>query len=313
MASEVYFLDIRRKIVLVDRPCIPESCLYALNVIKSSSFLSILIDIPSAIVAMKPLKRYQYERYAVLCSLAYPRVFKQTKYGFDPNGQRVVRNQFGKIIARVLWSGERDEVIVVIKGSHSLADWLLNLALWPKSCARLGLNYSIHAGFHHLLTQESQPTRNEDKLGVSVLTRLETIVLPLIDAGKRVTVTGHSSGGAIGCVFADYMETIRPKSIKRVVTFGQPAIGSWAFRRNYALSHKTYRVCCDLDIVTFMPPIPLLYWHVGKMLWLYNGKIYENTPPLLRLARSVISWILRPFSYHLMSKYIRNKDFFDER
>ncbi|EGQ9181212.1 TPA: lipase family protein, partial [Vibrio diabolicus] len=53
---------------------------------------------------MKPLKRYQYERYAVLCNLAYPRVFRQTQYGFDPNGQRVIRNEHGKIMIRVLWS-----------------------------------------------------------------------------------------------------------------------------------------------------------------------------------------------------------------
>ncbi|HBC2177792.1 TPA: lipase, partial [Vibrio cholerae] len=68
-----------------------------------------------------------------------------------------------------------------------------------------------------------------------------------------------------------------------------------------------------LDIVTFMPPVPFLYWHAGKLLWLYNGRIYENTPTWERLGRSIISWLIRPFSYHLMSKYIRNKDFFDER
>lgn len=96
---------------------------------------------------MKPLKRYQYERYAVLCNLAYPRIFKQTRYGFDPNGQRVITNQFGKIMIRVLWSRASDEVVVVIKGSHSLTDWLLNFAVWTRSCRHLGLQYRIHAGF----------------------------------------------------------------------------------------------------------------------------------------------------------------------
>ncbi|ATC59640.1 lipase family protein [Vibrio anguillarum] len=232
---------------------------------------------------MKPLKRYQYERYAVLCNLAYPRVFRQTRYGFDPNGQHIIRNQFGKIMIRVLWSKNQEEAVVVIKGSHSVSDWLLNFAMWTRSCQHLGLDYRIHAGFYHLLHQESLPTRNEDKLGLSVLQRLEAVVVPLIESGKRI------------------------------VTFGQPAIGNWRFRQRYSLSHKTYRICCDLDIVTFMPPIPLIYWHVGKLLWLYNGRIYENTPTFIRLGRSLLSWLVRPFSYHLMSKYIRNKDFFDER
>ncbi len=262
---------------------------------------------------MKPLKRYQYERYAVLCSLAYPRVFKQTRYGFDPTGQRIINNQSGKIMIRVLSAAAQEEVIVVIKGSHSLSDWLLNLALWTRSMEKFALPYRIHAGFYHLLTQESAPARNDDTLGLSVFERLLDTLLPMLANGKKITFTGHSSGGAISCVCADYLERCFPKSVKRVVTFGQPAIGNWAFKRHYRLKHKTYRICCDIDIVTFMPPLPLIYWHVGKLLWLYNGRIYENTPTWIRLARSIVSWAIRPFSYHLMSKYIRNKDFFDDR
>jgi predicted lipase len=262
---------------------------------------------------LKKLKRYQYERYAVLCKLAYPRVFRQTQYGFDPNGQRTIKNNNGKVFIRVLWSKNSDEVVVVIKGSHSFSDWLANFAIWFKSCQEYGLGYPIHAGFFHLMNQESVPSHRDDKLGQSVWDRLETLLVPLIDCGKRITFTGHSSGGAIGCVFADYFETRYPRSVKRVVTFGQPAIGGWQFKRRYKLSHKTYRICCDLDVVTFMPLAPAIYWHAGKMLWLYNGRIYENTPSVVRLSRSLLSWVIRPFSYHLMSKYIRNKDFFDER
>ncbi|MDC0609458.1 lipase [Vibrio sp.] len=262
---------------------------------------------------MKPLKRYQYERYAVLCKLAYPRIFRHTRYGFDPAGQRVICNKRGKIMARILWSKKNDEVIVVLKGSHSINDWLLNLACWKRQCHNLGLPYSIHSGYYSLLIQESSPSRNTDHLGQSVLEKIVATLFPLIEKGKRVSFTGHSSGGALSCVLADYVECHQPGSVKRVVTFGQPAIGGWSFYRHYQLKHKTYRICCDIDIVTFMPPIPIMYLHVGKMLWLYNGRIYENTNTLLRLSRSIVSWMIRPFTYHLMSKYIRNKDFFDER
>ncbi|MCG9595657.1 lipase [Vibrio sp. Isolate25] len=262
---------------------------------------------------MKKLKRYQYERYAVLCNLAYSRVLKQTRYGFAPNGQRVIANRFGKPMIRVLWANDNEEVIVVIKGSHNPWDWLLNLALWKRHCKALGLNYAIHAGYYYLIFQESLPLHKNDRLGASVYEQLTSIIVPLIEQGKKITFTGHSSGGAIGCVLADALEKQFPKSIKRVVTFGQPSIGGYGFKNRYTLGHKTYRICCDLDIVTFLPPLPLFYWHVGKMLWLYNGRIYENTPTLMRLGRSIGSWLIRPFSYHLMTKYIRNKDFFDER
>ncbi len=262
---------------------------------------------------MKKLKRYQYERYAVLCNLAYSRVFKQTNYGFDPGGQRIVYNRHGKVMMRVLWNKNDSEVIVVIKGSHSFWDWVLNIGMWQIRSKNLELDYPVHAGYMFLIQQESLPGYNDDKLGLSVYERLLSYIVPLIEQGKKVTFTGHSSGGAISNVLADIVEKLYPRSIKRVVTFGQPAIGGLTFNKRYRLAHKTYRICCDLDIVTFLPPLPIYYWHVGKMLWLHNEKVYENTPAPIRLSKSIISWIIRPFSYHLMSRYIRNKDFFDER
>ncbi|MFA0413368.1 lipase [Vibrio renipiscarius] len=262
---------------------------------------------------MKKLKRYQYERYAVLCNLAYSRVLKQTRYGFAPKGQRVIANRFGKPMMRVLWSKQSDEVIVVIKGSHNIWDWCLNLALWQTRCPHLLLPYPIHAGYLSLIHQPSAVFHKHDPKNLTVYERLFSIIEPLIKQGKRVTFTGHSSGGAIGCILGDALERQHPKTVKRIVTFGQPALGGAPFVRHYLLSRKTYRICCDLDIVTFLPPIPYFYQHVGKQLWLYNGRIYENTPTIIRLGRSITSWALRPFSYHLMTKYIRNKDFFDER
>ncbi|CAM2833637.1 lipase [Vibrio rarus] len=213
---------------------------------------------------------------------------------------------------RILWSKSRQEVVIVLKGSHSIKDWLINLLCWQRSATLFGLDYSIHAGFHYLLRQESPPSHKLDTLGLSVFERVLHIVTPLLNNGMRLVITGHSSGGALGCIIGDHIERRHPKAIKRIVTFGQPAVGGWTFKQRYTLPHKTYRVCCDLDVVTFMPPLPLLYWHVGKILWLYNGRIYENTPTFIRLGRSFISWLIRPFSYHLMSKYIRNKDFFDD-
>lgn len=262
---------------------------------------------------MKKLKRYQYERYAVLCNLAYSTTFNHTLYGFAENGQRIIANRFGQPMIRVLWGEDTNEVVVVIKGSHNVWDWLLNLAVWQRPCSTLNLPYSIHAGYHYQIHQNSQLNTNEEQVTTASVfdTLLQTLV-PLIQRGKLITFTGHSSGGAISTVLADAIETRFSRSVKRVVTFGQPAAGGNTFKCLYGLNHKTYRVCCDLDVVTFMPPLPFLYRHVGKLLWLYNGKIYENTPTIVRLTRSIGSWLLRPFSYHLMDRYIRNKDFFDK-
>ncbi len=41
---------------------------------------------------------------------------------------------------------------------------------------------------------------------MTVIEKLEQTLLPLIEQGKRIAITGHSSGGAIDCAFADDFE-----------------------------------------------------------------------------------------------------------
>ncbi|MGR5064716.1 lipase family protein [Photobacterium sp. DNB22_13_2] len=281
---------------------------------------------------MKPLKRYQYERYAILCNLAYPTTFNHTLYGFDKNGRHEVTDRWGRTIIRILW-GERNEVVVVFKGSQSVWDWLINLAFFPKKIRSGDQCCHVHWGYYSLLEQNSkastiQPNphlsesmnvefmqaseRNFKQTALTLYQQVESVLVPLIKQGKRVSFTGHSSGGAMAILVAHRLYQHHPAAIKRIVTFGQPATGFWNFKQRYPLAKRTYRICCDLDIVTFLPPIPFMFWHVGKALWLHNGKIYEDTPTLVRLYRSIISWVLRPITYHYMNKYIRNKDFFDK-
>lgn len=281
---------------------------------------------------MKPLKRYQYERYAILCNLAYPTTFNHTLYGFYKNGRHEITDRWGRTIIRVLW-GERNEVVVVFKGSQSVWDWLINLAFFPKKIRSGERECHVHWGYYSLLEQHSKANtikpnphlsdamnaefmqaseKNLRQTALTLYEQIESVLLPLIQKGKRITFTGHSSGGAMAILVAHRLYQHQPAAIKRIVTFGQPATGFWNFKQHYPLAKRTYRICCDLDIVTFLPPIPFMFWHVGKVLWLHNGKIYEDTPTMARLYRSIVSWLLRPITYHYMNKYIRNKDFFDK-
>ncbi|WP_432463262.1 lipase family protein [Agarivorans sp. QJM3NY_33] len=260
---------------------------------------------------LKKLKRYQYERYAVLCRLAYPSALGKMQDQLDNYRYQEIFDRWGRSTTRVLWKPDKSEVIVVFRGSTNLLDWLVNLAFFPRRYQFEHVYYHVHWGYLQLLEQMScDPNRGKQKC--SVYQRLESVLLPLMTQGKKITLTGHSSGGAMAVLVADRLERKYPKKVKRVVTFGQPATGLWNFKRHYKLHRKTYRICCDLDIVTFLPPLPFVYWHVGRMLWLHDEKIYENTPTWYRMSKSLISWMLLPFTYHYMRKYIRNKDYFDE-
>ncbi len=253
---------------------------------------------------MKKLKRYQYERYAVLCERSYDEVFEHTDYGFTTDGHQLITDQWQRLHIRVLWS-HKNEVIVVFRGTQSWWDWVINLSMWPRRCRMQGHICYLHWGYSKMLEQPSLE-------GGSIYQRLVELLSVRIAEGKRVSLIGHSSGGAIAVLAAWRLEQQFPRCIKRVVTFGQPAVGNHAFRRYYPLAKRTYRICCDVDIVTFLPPIPGFYWHVGRMLWLHDGKIYENVSDHLRLLKSISSWLMRPITYHYMGKYIRRKDYFDE-
>ncbi len=86
--------------------------------------------------------------------------------------------------------------------------------------------------------------------------KLESCVDQLVAEGKKVSFTGHSSGGSMAVIAAEILEQKYPGAIKRIVTFGQPATGYWNFKRRYSLKAKTYRICCDVDMVTFLPVFP---------------------------------------------------------
>jgi triacylglycerol lipase len=259
---------------------------------------------------LKKLKRYQYERYAVLCKLVYPQTFDHVALGFCDDGQVAIKSRQGRVIARILWHDTKNEVTVVFRGSQVLSDWLTNVCFWPKRKRFHKTVYYIHYGYDRLLTQPTVSTSQDTS--ASIYQQIDKVLAPLIAKGKRVSLTGHSSGGAMAILTGDWLERKYPRCIKRVVTFGQPATGFRSFYKHYLLHKRTYRICCDLDIITFLPPLPGIFMHVGRNLWLHNERIYENIRPSVRLYMTLRSWLISPISYHYMHKYIRNKDFFDK-
>jgi predicted lipase len=272
---------------------------------------------------LKKLKRYQYERYAVLCKLAYPKAFDYAALGYSEHHHYAVYNVHGAVVARILSRPKKKEVIVLFRGTQSLRDWLLNFCIFPskaKGCfaEKAKHNGFVHFGYQFLLNQKSVPINfvttidSTPKQFLSVYEQIEQYLKPLIESGKRITFTGHSSGGAMAVLAAQRLELSFPRGVRRVVTFGQPSASFRRFYRHYLLHKRTFRVCCDLDIVTFLPPFPGLYKHLGRSLWLHDERIYENARPIWRFYRVVSRWLLSPISYHYMHKYIRDKDFFDE-
>jgi predicted lipase len=260
--------------------------------------------------ALKKLKRYKYEHYAILCQLAYQADIG-TSLDTSIYHQIELVDKQRKSCARIVWQANKKEVIVVFRGSHSLRDWLLNFCFF-----QVEYQSDLHRGKVHwgIAQQLQQKCRNKQSRTafLPLHQSLTELLTPMVQQGKKVSFIGHSTGGAMAVLYGDLFERKHPKKTKRVVTFGQPSVGGRSFAKQYNLAHKTYRICCDIDMITFLPPFPYWYVHVGKMLWLHEDVIYEHIPSWRRLLLSLKTWLLGPIANHYMNKYIRHKGLFDE-
>ena len=132
--------------------------------------------------------------------------------------------------------------LVSFRGTESRGDWLRNINV-PGRTRDYGV---VHRGF----------------LGAfqAIESRLRSVLAGM--SGKKLILTGHSLGGAIATVMAAEWQNFMPAYW--VVTFGQPAVGSGAFRMFFLqrYSRNFFRFVNNDDIVSRVPPG---YQHVGRL------------------------------------------------
>jgi len=105
-------------------------------------------------------------------------------------------------------------------------------------------------------------------------------IIKTIPAGRRITVAGHSLGGALAMLTAhalahDYKfaHLASPGTAEigiEVYTFGQPRVGNWVFASDYnaALHDVTFRVVNAGDPVPKVPFVFGSYKHAGTEVYL---------------------------------------------
>jgi len=146
-----------------------------------------------------------------------------------------------------------DEVVLLsFRGSEKkVADWLRDLTLvsYDTGNSRYG---EVHKGFFE---------------GFQVVAPQVVAHLHAAGAsGKKVYVTGHSLGAAIGIIAGAELRAMFPNATFSFYTYGQPKIGKDAlaafYDRHY--SGRYFRFRNNDDIVTRIPPN---YSHFGDLLW----------------------------------------------
>jgi hypothetical protein len=116
-----------------------------------------------------------------------------------------------------------------------------------------------------------RPTDGGAAEGFSIATQVvEQKILARVPTEAPIMVTGHSLGGALAVVLAQWLVTMR-RNVTAVYTFGMPRPGRHPFTDPYNqsdLAKHTYRLVHGNDIVpTVAPSQPLGFCHVGNYLW----------------------------------------------
>ncbi|MFQ3234889.1 MAG: triacylglycerol lipase [Paraglaciecola sp.] len=180
------------------------------------------------------------------------------------DGQVAIKSHQDRVIARILCQEASNEMTVLFCGSQGLIEWLANLCFWHKRKRFDKTVYYIHYGYDRLLSQLTASTGQYTP--GSIYQQIDKVLAPFIARGKRINLTGHSSGSAMAILTGHWLKRKYPACIKRVVTFGQPFTGFRSFHKYYLLYKRTYKICCDLDIIIFCR-----LWRTFLDMW---GAIY---------------------------------------
>ena len=195
-------------------------------------------------------------------------------------------------------------VIVAVKGTNSLKDFVLDAEAWMAPIyfgnGKEGL---VHQGFRDAFK--------------GVVMNVDVAIARI---GKPVVFTGHSLGGAIAKLLSWYHLRVGGQ-LHSLYTFGQPRVGDKRFAQHCEelFGNRHFRFVDELDVVTRLPGLLLGFRHSGYCEFLEGDEVIEDPVLLTRLFLDAIKiWTLRksgPIRFalgvtqliedHKMEKYIR--------
>jgi len=154
-------------------------------------------------------------------------------------------------------------IIVSFRGTvmTSLRNWIKNLEFGTMSIPSVPSDVQVHVGFY--------------KSWVSLQSGIVNAVSRAIAISglRKIIVTGHSLGGAIGTFAAiDLYSEFKDITDISLYTFGSPRVGNsnW-FSYFEKFNIPTFRFVNNLDVVPHVPPrLVFDYHHVAQEFWYDN-------------------------------------------
>ncbi|GLB44783.1 putative lipase (class 3) [Lyophyllum shimeji] len=191
-----------------------------------------------------------------------------------PNGQTLVlpfsnvMTDIQGFVARDSW---RKEIVVALRGSASIVDFLLDSQIVLVPLVTLGVSAPsgtrVHNGF--LIAWDS------------VVVQVLAIVSQQLKAfpGFSIVTTGHSLGGALATLAAVTLKHNFPATAVRTYSYGAPRVGNKMFAEhvNAEFGPRAFRVVHTTDGVPTIIPTSLGYHHHGIEYWLSSDPPSKDT------------------------------------
>ncbi len=177
-------------------------------------------------------------------------------------GSRLIAVTDGFAVCARGGKGYEHDLFIIFRGTDRLADWISN--------ARLGHERSVtglpvHIGFNHAFT--------------SMLTQLRTFISLNLSGVNRIHCIGHSLGGAVATLAADWLKSHTGLRIV-LYTFGAPRVGFEFFSKQFTTKLKAaniHRVYQDSDPIPMVPVYPYAHTPLpGYGYYFTTGQILDG-------------------------------------
>ena len=141
-------------------------------------------------------------------------------------------------------------ILVCVRGTQTPREWLANFTAVPNPFTLVPGFGLVHLGFE----------RMHRSVRASITAGVQNE-----PPGTRLTVIGHSLGGAMATLAAVDLKRNFGRTNVDVCTFGAPRVGKVLFRRNFNREiPECFRVTNQFDIVPHVPSIVTGWNHTGE-------------------------------------------------
>lgn len=212
----------------------------------------------------KPLNSPEFQKWAE----------EKRQQGFEVTPIYEKGNTSGLALAVTVSKG--NEHSVFIRGSKEMTDFVTDAKLNPVSMTRVDAPGKVANGFD----QHSQ------KVASAVRWHIDHKA-----PGAKVTVAGHSLGGAVAGLVGYELKKTAPDADIKVVTFGAPRFGDEAFAKDYdrLLSKSTAHFVNDRDPVS--RSTGLLYATTGDTFVIAEKGVYSVPPQMMNGQNPIIAFM----------------------